>query len=48
MKPINNEYMFNGEFKKYVDKYCEIKKLTVDEALKDEQIKREFLRCTDI
>lgn len=45
---IHNEYKYNQNFKKYVDEYCDKNGCTVNEAFKNEDIKRMFWRYTEV
>lgn len=45
---IKNEYMYNSNFKNYVDEFCRINKCSVDEALENDQVKRMFWRYTEV
>ena len=48
MNLIKNEYKFNKIFKQYVDEYCERNGCTLEDAFKDEQIKRKFYMYTEV
>lgn len=48
MTNIANEYRFNKNFQRYVDAYCEIHNITVEEALEDELVKKVSLYYTEI
>ncbi len=39
---IQNEYRFNSDFRKYVDEFCKNNECALEEAFKDEQVKRKF------
>lgn len=45
---LENEYRHNKEFRDYVDKYCESRKVTVEEALQHEIVRQKFLMNTDV
>lgn len=45
---MKNEYQYNSNFRKYVDEYCKKNNLEVNEALKDEHIKRMFWYYTEV
>ena len=38
-KNLHNEYRHNSEFRVYVDKYCKMHDITVEEALEHEIVK---------
>ena len=38
-KNLRNEYRHNSEFRVYVDKYCKMHDITVEEALEHEIVK---------
>ena len=39
-KNLHNEYRHNSEFRVYVDKYCKMHDITVEEALEHELVKQ--------
>lgn len=45
---IYNEYQHNAKFRKYVDKYCMAKEVTVEEALTHEIVRQTYLYYTDV
>ncbi len=45
---IKNDYMFNVNFRKYVNEYCANNKCTFEDALKKEEIKQAFRRHTEV
>lgn len=48
MDLIHNEYRFNSNFRKYVNEYCKKNDCSIEDALKDKNIKRMFWRYTDV
>ena len=42
------EYKFNKGFRDYVDKYCKLNKVKVDEALQHGFIRAMYLRYTEV
>lgn len=48
MTLVENEYNYNSNFRKYVDEYCKSNNCTLENALKNEQIKRIFLKYTEV
>lgn len=48
MNLIQNEYRHNSNFRKYVDDYCAQKGLTVEDAFKEECVRRMFWRYTEV
>lgn len=47
-KRIWNEYRHNKRFREYVDKYCAIRKLQLQEALKHELVRQAYLYYTEV
>ena len=45
---IENEYRHNARFRRFVDKYCGEKGLTLEQALKRDEVKRIFRHYTDL
>lgn len=45
---IENEYRHNKRFRQAVDKYCRENSLTVEQALRHEEIKRMFWHYTEV
>lgn len=45
---VENEYRHNRLFRDYVDKYCEEKGITPDEAMGLDEIRRACLHYTDV
>ena len=45
---IKNEYKYNSNFRKYVDEYCANNGCALEDAFKDDQIKRKFWMCTEV
>lgn len=45
---IYNDYIFNRNFRKYVDSYCQEHGVTVHEALKVDEVKRAWRRYTEV
>ncbi len=45
---IENEYRHNKRFRVYVDEYCEENGLTLEQALKRDEVKRMFRYYTDL
>lgn len=43
MNLMKNKYLYNSNFKKYVDEYCNKNAFTVDEAFNDQQVKTDVL-----
>ena len=48
MSNLENEYRYNKDFRKYVDKYCKQYNLTVEEALRQEIVKQVYLYYAEI
>lgn len=48
MNLLQNEYKYNVNFRKYVDECCKKNGYTLEDALKDEQVKRMFWRYTEV
>ena len=48
MKPVNTEYKFNKKFRDYVDRYCKLNKVSVEDALQHGFIKAAYLHYTDV
>lgn len=48
MTNLHNEYRFNKNFQKYVDTYCEVHNITVEEALREEVVKKVSLYYTEV
>lgn len=48
MSLIYNEYKFNSSFRNFVDQYCKDNNCTLEDALKNEQVKRMFWRYTEV
>ena len=44
MEMIKKEYMYNSNFRRYVDEFCRSKKCSVDEALQNDQVRNMFWR----
>lgn len=45
---IQKEYKYNARFREYVDKYCKMHKISVEEALGHEIVRQVFLMYTDL
>ncbi|MCM1427109.1 MAG: hypothetical protein NC118_10935 [Eubacterium sp.] len=45
---ICNEYQHNAKFRRYVDRYCKAKGLTVEEALAHEIVRQAYLYYTEV
>lgn len=45
---IRNEYMFNSRFRRYVDRYCESRHITVEEALRHEIVRKVCMSYTEV
>ena len=45
---IYNDYMFNSKFKEKVDEYCKKLKISVQEALKHDYVRRLHKYYTDV
>ena len=45
---IKNEYRFNIKFRRYVDRYCERRNVTVEEALGNESVRKACMRYTEV
>lgn len=45
---IKNEYRFNSRFKRYVDRYCASRGISVEEALTHKIVKRVCMSYTDL
>ena len=45
---MKNEYFHNSYFRNFVNEYCNKNRITIDEAFKEEEIKKLFLRLTDL
>lgn len=45
---MQNEYKFNPDFRRYVDRYCNKHKKTVDEALSHEIVRQAYLMYTEV
>ena len=48
MNLIKNEYMYNSNFREYVDEYCVNNGCTLEDAFKDDQVKRKFWMYTEV
>lgn len=48
MNLIQNEYMYNANFRKYVNEYCKNNNCLIEDALNNEQIKKMFWRYTEV
>lgn len=48
MNLMRNEYKYNTNFRKYVDKYCIDSGCDLEEAFKSEQVKQMFWKYTEI
>ena len=48
MDIIQNEYKFNGKFRKFVDEYCKEHKCEKQDAFNQKLIKQEFWRYTEV
>lgn len=44
---MQNEYKFNPDFRRYVDRYCNTYGKTVDEALTHEIVRQAYLMYTE-
>lgn len=44
---MENEYRFNLDFRRYVDRYCNTHGKTVKEALTHEMVRQAYLMYTD-
>lgn len=45
---IKNEYLYNLNFRKYIDEYCNMNQCSVDDAFNNEKIKNMFWRYTEV
>ena len=45
---IKNEYLHNSYFRNLVNEYCNKNRITLDEAFENEEIKKLFLRLSDV
>lgn len=45
---MRNEYVYNLNFKKYVDEYCKTHKCTIEEAFEHPNVRQIFLYFTDV
>lgn len=45
---VENEYRHNIRFRHFVDRYCDENGLTVEQALKRDEVKRMFRYYTDL
>ncbi|MBD5524559.1 MAG: hypothetical protein HDR04_09085 [Lachnospiraceae bacterium] len=45
---IENEYRHNRRFREYVDQYCADHDMTVEQAFKQDSVRKEFLMHTDV
>lgn len=45
---LENEYKFNRKFHDFVDKYCEEKEVTVEQAFKHEKVRQAFNRYREV
>ena len=45
---IQNEYRYNTYFKRFVDEFCRTHDCTVEDALKDDQIRKKFWMYTEV
>ena len=48
MRNLENEYLYNPDFREYVDKYCKRYNLTVDEAFRQEIVKQVYLYYAEV
>ena len=48
MEMIKKEYMYNSNFRRYVDEFCRSKKCSVDDALQNDQVRNMFWRYTEV
>lgn len=48
MRMIRNEYMYNSNFRHYVDGFCRSNNCTIDEAFNNEEVKKMFWRYTEV
>lgn len=42
------EYKFNKKFRDYVDKYCNTRKISLEEALKHELVRQAYLYYREV
>ena len=47
-KNLRNEYRHNSEFRVYVDKYCKMHDITVEESLRHELVRQVYLYYTEV
>ena len=45
---MKDEYFNNSYFRNFVNEYCNKNRITIDEAFKEEEIKKLFMRLTDV
>lgn len=45
---IRNEYRFNSRFRRYVDRYCESRHVTVEEALGHAIVRQVCMNYTEV
>lgn len=45
---MKNEYMYNTNFRNYVDEYCRNNDCTLEDAFKNEQVKKKFWIYTEV
>lgn len=45
---LQNEYRYNTTFKKIVDEHCKKNEITLEEAFKDEKIRKQFYMYTEV
>ena len=45
---LHNEYIHNSKFRAYVDKYCTVHDITVEEALQHEIVRQVYLHCAEV
>ena len=45
---IKNEYLHNSYFRNLVNEYCNKNRITLDEAFENEEIRKIFLRLSDV
>lgn len=48
MSLMRNEYVFNSNFRKYVDEYCANNGCTLEDAFKADQVKKKFWIYTEV
>lgn len=45
---LRNEYRNNSKFRAYVDKYCTVHDITVEEALQHEIVRQVYLHYAEV